>query len=243
MSQGFTKGTPIDTDPTLSLNSDIVVPSQKAVKTYVDTGLATKASLASPSFTGTPTSPTAAPGTNDTQIATTAFVQSTISGGVAVPSYTMKANNTGVSAVPTDEVFRYPGWQTYNTTANPILYGNPPTTPFGPGTYLYNWTRIGNTVQFTFYFALTTGINLTTGTTQLTWTPPSDMPAVFVPSGITGTSYIQRIFMTAGNSLGATGIQATMAGGINAAGAFYFTAHTTITGIRLFSITSTYFTS
>jgi hypothetical protein len=42
MSQGFTKGTPIDTDPTLSLNSDIVVPSQKAVKTYVDGGLSTK---------------------------------------------------------------------------------------------------------------------------------------------------------------------------------------------------------
>jgi hypothetical protein len=36
MSQGFTKGTPIDTDPTLSLNSDIVVPSQKAIKAYVD---------------------------------------------------------------------------------------------------------------------------------------------------------------------------------------------------------------
>jgi hypothetical protein len=35
MSQGFTKGTPIDTDPTLSLNSDIVVPSQKAVKSYL----------------------------------------------------------------------------------------------------------------------------------------------------------------------------------------------------------------
>jgi hypothetical protein len=42
MSQGFTKGTPIDTDPTLSLDSDIVVPSQKAVKTYVDNGLSTK---------------------------------------------------------------------------------------------------------------------------------------------------------------------------------------------------------
>jgi hypothetical protein len=42
MSQGFTKGTPIDTDPTLSLDSDIVVPSQKAVKDYVDTGLASK---------------------------------------------------------------------------------------------------------------------------------------------------------------------------------------------------------
>jgi len=35
MSQGFTKGTPIDTDPTLSLNSDIVVPSQKAIKSYL----------------------------------------------------------------------------------------------------------------------------------------------------------------------------------------------------------------
>jgi hypothetical protein len=35
MSQSFTKGTPIDTDSTLSLNSDIVVPSQKAIKTYI----------------------------------------------------------------------------------------------------------------------------------------------------------------------------------------------------------------
>jgi len=35
MSQGYTKGTPIDTDGTMSLNSDIVVPSQKAVRTYI----------------------------------------------------------------------------------------------------------------------------------------------------------------------------------------------------------------
>ncbi len=42
MSQGFTRGVPIDTDSTLSLDSDLVVPSQKAIKTYVDTGLNTK---------------------------------------------------------------------------------------------------------------------------------------------------------------------------------------------------------
>ena len=36
MSQGFTKNIPIDTDGTLSANSDFIVPSQKAVKTYVD---------------------------------------------------------------------------------------------------------------------------------------------------------------------------------------------------------------
>jgi len=35
----------------------------------------TRAPLASPTFTGTPAAPTAADGTNTTQIATTAFVQ------------------------------------------------------------------------------------------------------------------------------------------------------------------------
>ena len=42
MSQGFISGIPIDTDGTLSANSDFLVPSQKAVKTYVDTQDATK---------------------------------------------------------------------------------------------------------------------------------------------------------------------------------------------------------
>ena len=42
MAQGFTRGVPIDTDPNLSLDSDLVVPSQKAIKDYVDTGLNTK---------------------------------------------------------------------------------------------------------------------------------------------------------------------------------------------------------
>jgi hypothetical protein len=49
------------------------------------TAAGTYAPLASPAFTGTPTAPTAAGGTNSTQIATTAFVQSALSGeGVAI---------------------------------------------------------------------------------------------------------------------------------------------------------------
>ena len=36
MAQGFTKGVPIDTDATLFNNSDLLVPSQKAIKSYVD---------------------------------------------------------------------------------------------------------------------------------------------------------------------------------------------------------------
>ena len=43
-----------------------------------------KAPLASPALTGTPTAPTAASGTNTTQIATTAFVTAASSGGVSL---------------------------------------------------------------------------------------------------------------------------------------------------------------
>ncbi len=49
----------------------------------VNTALAAKAPLASPTFTGTPKAPTAAAGTSSTQIATTAFVASVVSEAVA----------------------------------------------------------------------------------------------------------------------------------------------------------------
>ena len=48
--------------------TDSVIPTELATRTAID------ALLASPAFTGTPTAPTAASGTNTTQIATTAFV-------------------------------------------------------------------------------------------------------------------------------------------------------------------------
>lgn len=35
MSQGFTRGIPISTDPTMAANSDLVVPSQAAIVAYV----------------------------------------------------------------------------------------------------------------------------------------------------------------------------------------------------------------
>lgn len=49
----------------------------------LDTDLTAKANLASPTFTGTPAAPTAAQGTNTTQLATTAFVQT--EGGLLIP--------------------------------------------------------------------------------------------------------------------------------------------------------------
>ena len=48
-------------------------------QTDLNNALAAKAPLSSPTFTGTPAAPTAAGGTNTTQLATTAFVQQKIS--------------------------------------------------------------------------------------------------------------------------------------------------------------------
>ena len=50
----------------------------KQIDMWIDGLSNKKASLASPAFTGTPTAPTAAAGTDTTQIATTAFVQSAV---------------------------------------------------------------------------------------------------------------------------------------------------------------------
>lgn len=51
----------------------------------VTTQLGTKAPIASPAFTGTPTAPTATAGTNTTQVATTAFVVAAVA-GVTIPA-------------------------------------------------------------------------------------------------------------------------------------------------------------
>jgi hypothetical protein len=52
MAQGTTKGIPIDIDPLLANNSDLLVPSQKAVKTYTDNGLSNKVSKAGDTMSG-----------------------------------------------------------------------------------------------------------------------------------------------------------------------------------------------
>lgn len=49
----------------------------------IETAIATKANLDSPSLSGTPTAPTAATSTNTTQIATTAFVQAAAAAAVS----------------------------------------------------------------------------------------------------------------------------------------------------------------
>lgn len=57
MSQGFTRGVPIDTDGTMATNSDLLVPSQAAVVSYVASQLATVPASVPPTRTISTTSP------------------------------------------------------------------------------------------------------------------------------------------------------------------------------------------
>jgi hypothetical protein len=57
MAQGTTRGVPIDIDPLLAADSDLLVPSQKAIKTYADTKISS-VSATSPIVSTGGTSPT-----------------------------------------------------------------------------------------------------------------------------------------------------------------------------------------
>ena len=70
-------------------------------KSQVDSALGGKAPVNSPTFTGTPSGPTAAAGTNNTQLATTAFVQTAISNHVTALSLTASAASWSSAEPPT----------------------------------------------------------------------------------------------------------------------------------------------
>lgn len=76
----------------------------KAVKSVKDLA-DTKAPIESPSLTGTPTAPTAAQGTNNTQIATTAYVRAAISALVGSSPEALDTLNELAEALGNDPNF------------------------------------------------------------------------------------------------------------------------------------------
>lgn len=90
-------------------------PSSNALAFVMPSVSGTLALLSSPAFTGTPTAPTATGGTNTTQIATTAFVQSAVSG--ASGPFT---GTTTITPVATNAILSIP----YSLGANAISVSN-----------------------------------------------------------------------------------------------------------------------
>jgi len=105
-----------------------------ATTEFVTTADALKANIASPTFTGTPSAPTATSGTNTTQIATTEFVQSETSGFPSFSAYRSGTNQSGIST----GVFTKLQYQTevYDTTNAYDNATNYRYTPQKAGKYL-----------------------------------------------------------------------------------------------------------
>jgi hypothetical protein len=86
-------------------NVDNTADSAKPISTAAQTALDLKAPLASPALTGTPTAPTAAAGTNTTQVATTAFVGTAVSNLVAAAPAALDTLNELATALGNDASF------------------------------------------------------------------------------------------------------------------------------------------
>jgi hypothetical protein len=86
-------------------NVDNTSDANKPISSATQTALNAKAPLASPSLTGTPTAPTATSGTNNTQIATTAYVDSAVAGIVDSAPETLNTLNELAAALGDDANF------------------------------------------------------------------------------------------------------------------------------------------
>ena len=111
-------------------NVDNTSDANKPVSTATQTELTLKAPLASPALTGTPTAPTAAVGTNTTQIATTAHVfaeraavatltNKTITGGTTNPE---TLQESGVAAVVQSDIGTGPNQIPLNQYLGPLAF-------------------------------------------------------------------------------------------------------------------------
>ena len=94
-------GTGTVTGMTISTVANALTASSDLAATAASVGLA---KLNSPAFTGTPTAPTAAQGTDSTQIATTAFVQAEIAADTTQFAPINSPTFTGIPAAPTAAV-------------------------------------------------------------------------------------------------------------------------------------------
>jgi hypothetical protein len=136
-------------------------------------------SSVSPTFTGTPLSTTAAPGTNTTQIATTAFTTAAITaatGSLGTMS-TQNANNVSITGGTitgiTDLTVADGGTGRSTLTANAVLVGNGTSginsvSPSTAGNLL-----VSNGTSWTSTTLASSGVRLGLGITGETWTYPS----------------------------------------------------------------------
>ena len=120
-------------------NADNTSDVNKPVSTAQQTALDLKANIASPTFTGVPAGPTASPGTNTTQLATTAFVTAAAGASTVADGDKGDITVSGSGTVWNIDAGVVGGTEIASSVA---LAGNPTTTTQSAGT---NNTRIATT--------------------------------------------------------------------------------------------------
>jgi hypothetical protein len=114
------------------------------VTSNIQTQFTAKADLASPALTGTPTAPTAAAGTNTTQLATTAFVNAEIANDIGTAIAGIAAGAVGSALWGT---FASTGTLTYGTNIAGSSLKAGSVTPGGadsePGVQAGTWRYLG----------------------------------------------------------------------------------------------------
>lgn len=132
------------------------------VTSNVQTQLNAKAPLASPALTGTPTAPTAAAGTNNTQLATTAFV---VANSVSTSEFVRNTGSIGYEKFPDGTIIQWGSvvsTNTFKTVTFPIAFPNACRQVIC-GALTSSSVGSGSVVSFTSSSAVVAAMNLNNG--------------------------------------------------------------------------------
>lgn len=174
-----------------SAGSDAITIAQSQV-TNLTTDLSSKAPLDSPALTGTPTAPTAAPLTNTTQVATTAFVRTEVSSIIDSAPATLDTLNELAAALGDDPNFA--------TTISTALGGKEPTISSGTTSQYWRGDKTWQTLDKS-----AVGLGNVENTALSTWAGSSNITTVGTLGSLTVSglfvNYVQRNIQAASYTL------------------------------------------
>ena len=169
--------------PNQSSNSGKFLTTNGSVASWAAVDLSSYATLNSPTLTGTPLAPTASPGTNTTQIATTEFVKGEITSLVDAAPSTLDTLNELAAALNDDANFA--------TTVTTALSGKEPTITSGTTSQYWRGDKSWQTLDKS-----SVGLGNVENTTLSTWSGSSNLTTLgTISTGIwqgtaIGDSYI-----------------------------------------------------
>ena len=159
----------------------------------------TLAPAASPAFTGTPTAPTAAVGTNSTQIATTAFV-------AGRPQCYSIMDNGGDNTFTNDNASAWTATLALGPSSNKCIY-------FPPGKY-----KFGSGVSYTIPSGVASITILGAGPTSTTLAWPAGGGIAINYAGTTSAAHVQNLALTTGTTATGTALALNQAASVSNSG-------------------------